>query len=367
MREGKIALPVLKRSILKNLTPVGRLACGTGVGNDYACTAIQEMSDGVFVGTLTASCVRILDVSAEEAYMGTVLDCLVAEAVGKLSTANVLGTVRIHTANVTMTLPHALEEEELKALTAFLNKSLRSYDIDPAAGYTTVSEAVKGVCVSLTLIGEVRLNREAVDHVKKEDFQKHYSTPAGYRLLDGAEVVVTGQIGIEGTLLLTRAYREALCRHYSPSFVRRACEMVQLDVRKAAELAGDCHVPYMHSLAEGGILGGLWEMAEHCGLGMEADLKAIPIGQETVEITEYLNVNPYQLRSGGAMVMLTEDAKHLLSVLHGEGIDATVIGHMTRGKARILHNKDEIRYLDLPAKDSIYDAKLQTVSERSTL
>ena len=39
----------------------------------------------------------------------------------------------------------------------------------------------------------------------------------------------------------------------------------------------------MHDVTEGGIFGALWEMAEASGVGLEIDVKKIPIRQETVE------------------------------------------------------------------------------------
>lgn len=43
----------------------------------------------------------------------------------------------------------------------------------------------------------------------------------------------------------------------------------------------------MHDVTEGGIFGALWEMAEASGVGLEIDLKKIPLRQETVEVCEF--------------------------------------------------------------------------------
>ena len=44
----------------------------------------------------------------------------------------------------------------------------------------------------------------------------------------------------------------------------------------------------MHDITEGGIFGALWEIGEASGTGITADLRKIPIKQETVEICEVL-------------------------------------------------------------------------------
>ncbi len=59
----------------------------------------------------------------------------------------------------------------------------------------------------------------------------------------------------------------------------------------------------MHDVTEGGIFGALWEMAESSGIGLEIDLKKIPLKQETVEICELFDINPYGLIASGAMLM----------------------------------------------------------------
>ena len=44
-------------------------------------------------------------------------------------------------------------------------------------------------------------------------------------------------------------------------------------------------------------------MARGAGVGLEVDLKKIPIRQETVEICNYFGVNPYQIMSSGSMMI----------------------------------------------------------------
>lgn len=50
------------------------------------------------------------------------------------------------------------------------------------------------------------------------------------------------------------------------------------------------------------------------------DLKKIPIRQETVEICEYFDVNPYGLISSGMMLMASADGNALVLALQEAGI-----------------------------------------------
>ena len=66
-----------------------------------------------------------------------------------------------------------------------------------------------------------------------------------------------------------------------------------ISVQSEAAVAVTSGVSAMHDVTEGGIFGALWEMAEASGVGLEIDLKKIPIRQETVEVCEFFGVNPY--------------------------------------------------------------------------
>jgi len=110
----------------------------------------------------------------------------------------------------------------------------------------------------------------------------------------------------------------------------------------------------MHDASEGGIFAALWEMAEGAGVGLTIDLKKLPIRQETVEVCEYLGVNPYELKSGGCLVMTTEDGVGLVNTLETEGIPAVIVGKITDSNDRIIRNEDEVRYMDRPKQDEIY-------------
>ena len=87
---------------------------------------------------------------------------------------------------------------------------------------------------------------------------------------------------------------------------------------------------------------------------MSVDLKAIPIRQETVEICECFRLNPYQLLSTGALLVVTENGKELCRIFCAQGMEAALIGTLQAGNDRVLYNDGETRYLDLPQTDELY-------------
>jgi len=110
----------------------------------------------------------------------------------------------------------------------------------------------------------------------------------------------------------------------------------------------------MFSVTEGGIFGCLWEAARIAGVGLEVDLKKIPICQESVEICDFLDINPYELMSDGTMLIMTPDGEGLNKALANEGVNAGIIGRTTSSNDKIIRNDEEVRYVDKPAADSIY-------------
>ena len=95
-------------------------------------------------------------------------------------------------------------------------------------------------------------------------------------------------------------------------------------------------------------------MAESSGVGLEIDLKKLPIRQETVEICNFLDWNPYELISGGSLLIAAENGADLVRKLEAEKIPAAVVGRTTRGKDRIVKNGEEKRFLEPAKPDELY-------------
>jgi hydrogenase maturation factor len=112
-------------------------------------------------------------------------------------------------------------------------------------------------------------------------------------------------------------------------------------------------VPAMVSLGEGGFFTGLWELSKMTGCGLEADLQAVPILQETIEITDYFGINPYVMRSAGSLLIAARNGEKTLQYLRKEGFMAARIGKLRAGRDKIIHNGEDVRYLDRPQTDSL--------------
>ncbi len=165
------------------------------------------------------------------------------------------------------------------------------------------------------------------------------------------DIVASKWIALEGTARLAEQYRERLLERFPVRMIDEAAAFDRyLSVVPEAATAMKSGVCGIRSLSRSGILAGLWEMAQEAGVGLEVDLRKIPVRQETIEICEFFGENPYEISSGGCLLMTAENGNSLAAALSREGIAATVIGRTTRGNERVLYNQGRKSYLNKPRK-----------------
>ncbi|MCD7736885.1 MAG: hypothetical protein LUI07_08010 [Lachnospiraceae bacterium] len=190
-----------------------------------------------------------------------------------------------------------------------------------------------------------RINGEQPDDRRKEAFP----------VRQGMELIVTRQIGLAGTASLVRLHEEELLGNYPFQMVERAKGFDRwMSVTEAARAVNHFGSSHVYCIARGGIFNALWEMAEGAGVGLEVDIKKIPVKQETIEICEYFDVNPYYLYSEGSLLIATEQPEALLSMLRDADISACVIGRTTDGNDRLILNGESRRFLDRPKADELW-------------
>ncbi len=356
MKSGKISVNVLKRSVFKQIRAKREeVVNGAGMGADCAVFTFAD-------GDMTVSCVQEAPVAVQEdsAFLREAAEIAQeaggAEFSGKsgnyFAERRTMAQLIQKCANnlaakgaepvavlITLLLPENTEEPDIKKLMAEADGACQELHMQIAGGQTRVTTAVKVPCGVVTGIGKIS---------KETHHRLRGAAP-------GQDVVISKWIGLEGTSLLARQYGELLSERLPVYFVEEAAGFDRLlSVVPEAATAVKSGVCAMHDVSEGGIFGALWELAEGAGVGLTIDLKKLPLRQETVEVCECCNVNPYELLSGGCLLMTCEDGSALVSALRTEGIAAVTVGKVTDSNDRILVNEDEVRYLDRPKVDQIY-------------
>lgn len=328
MKVGKVTGNALKRSVLKQIVPTEyrkEICQGAAIGADCALLSCPQDAKA-------AVCVQ------EAAVAGKAdMELLVGRCVNSIAA----GGAKPVAALIGLILPESMEEPELKGLAAAAREACEAYGMQIAGGHTTVSHAVSCPFAALTVWGRLTHDQENSRCLRS-------AAP-------GQDIVISKWIGLEGTALLADRYQERLKQRYPAYLVEEAAGFGKyFSVLPEAQIALEHGVKAMHDASEGGILAALWELAEGAGTGLSVDLKKLPIRQETVEVCECVGANPYELRSGGCLIMTAEDGQALAEALQSAGIPAVVAGRLTEGKERLILNEDEVRYMDRPQVDEIY-------------
>lgn len=170
----------------------------------------------------------------------------------------------------------------------------------------------------------------------------------------GQDIVYAGWAGLEGMLRIIGEKEAELRERFTPAFIGQMkaydSELCGLSKIAVADAMG---VSVIRQVSRGGILASLWDLAKDTELGLNLDLKKIAVRQETIEVCEYFRLNPYQLASSGSFLMLAENGEVLADALNQKGIQAAVIGQLTDSNDKVIHNGEDMRYIDRPAPDEL--------------
>ncbi len=208
----------------------------------------------------------------------------------------------------------------------------------------------------------MKLGKEAMEKLRAEITGK---------LSAGDELVVIGAVALRGTRLIAEREYAFLRNYFSKGFLFH-CRILEeeygiqetpanregtADMESISLLALKAGASALYIMGEGGVLSALWKMAEASQVGLAADLRRIPIRQETIEICEHFDLNPYYLRSEGALLAGVPRSDALVRELERIGVPWAVIGRTNHENSRILYSGVNVRYLDRPAADEIYKMK----------
>ena len=331
MKIGKVSGSVLKRSVFRQLkTKRPEVISGAGAGDECA---VLDSFDGETL--LSASPVTVS--GTDMALYG------IHSAVNNIAACGGEPVAVL----LTVLLPAACEESELKALMNQAEKVCAGLNIQIAGGHTEVTDAVNRIVLTVIAVGRKSAAAGADD-------ENMGSMSAG-TARPGAELVMTKWTGLEGTSVAAKWAEGKLLERFPAYLVDEAKAFDRyLSVIPEAAVAAKSGVWAVTDVSKGGIFGALWKMAEISGVGLEIELKKIPIRQETVEVCNFLDLNPYELVSGGSLLIAAENGNELVEKMERAGIPAAVIGRTTSGNDRVIRNGDEKRFLEPAKTDEIH-------------
>lgn len=206
-------------------------------------------------------------------------------------------------------------------------------------------------------------------------------------LKPGDELVVACPVALKGTSVIAKSKKDKLAERFSAGFIQNCIFLWdsygaqrEVESQTAANEQSDAHsdtqteaqagqsekhsvvwkiaeeagASALYAMGEGGFLSALWKMAEASEVGLEVDFRKVLIRQETIEVCEIFDLNPYKLQAEGSVLIGIRGGEALVQRLRNEGFMAEIIGQTNSGNDRLLYSGGSARYLERPAADEIY-------------
>ena len=190
--------------------------------------------------------------------------------------------------------------------------------------------------------------------------RKDVVTPAGAR--PGDEVVLTKGPAIETAALLAALREEELLGTYPAALVAKAKALTRsiTVVADALAAAASGGVTAMHDATEGGVAGGLFEIAAASGVGMEIDERLFVYPDEVRMVCEAFGIDPVKAIAEGSLLATVRPGKSaaLLARLRRRRIAASVVGRVVADRRRrtIVRRDGQIEALAVPEQDPFWPA-----------
>lgn len=327
MEQGTLGELYLTRSVTKHIRKNNKaVVIGAGVGKDYSMVRTADdrllLSEGMGETPLVAWVKALNNMATSGGGVAGVRVCYM--------------------------LPEGTEEIMLKEYAATFNALADSQGIQIIGGNTRVSSAYLRPSFLVEVIGSIS-GDNILPFKAKPDYQ----------------VVMVGYTGVLGTNLIVDSLYDELRKRFAASYVA-GCKFSEEEyyiapkVNEIKKCIPDYGIVYIHDISQGGVYGALWQLGVALNMGVEAEHKSIPVRQETIEICNYFDINPYMLDGTGAFLVVAKEGELVADRLRQLGYMASVIGRLTENKDRVVvlnsenRANNEKRYLAPVKGDEIY-------------
>ncbi|MBS3819931.1 AIR synthase, partial [bacterium] len=158
-------------------------------------------------------------------------------------------------------------------------------------------------------------------------------------------------------------------KNYPSSLIKKAQALCQqMTVVKDSLLAVEAGgVTSMHDATEGGVLGGLFEVATASGVGMEIDETKFIYPEEVEMVCSTFQIDPLTAIAEGSLLITinSSSTEKLIRKLDKSGIRASVVGKVTGDvKRRTIQRKDGSTVpLLIPQQDPFWPAFFRGIEE----
>jgi hydrogenase maturation factor len=252
--------------------------------------------------------------------------------------------------SVDLNLPPSISDEDLAALWDAFHRTCEDLGIAVVTGHTARYDGCEWPMVG----GATCLALGSADA---------FVTPTMAR--PGDAVVVTKGAAIEATALFAATFPDRLAAGVGGDVVRAADALFgSMTVVPEAVIARefglrDAGVTAMHDATEGGVIGGLLEVAVAADAGIRVDHARIPVRPEVRAVCDHVGIDPYTAISEGTLIatVVPGRADAFVGALTEDGIEAAVVGELLPGgEGRTIVRDGRQESLNHPGLDPFWGA-----------
>ncbi len=245
----------------------------------------------------------------------------------------------------TYLLPEGKTTPELvETISNQVKQACDQINVTVIGGHTEITYGLDRPIIIGTMIGEV-----APDKLVTPD-----------KLSPGDSLMLTKGVPIEATAILAREFSDELAGVLTDEELRIAQDYLHtpgISVLRDAQIAGQHgRVTAMHDPTEGGLAGGLWELAIAGGHTLVIDPTAIPVPPLSRKICAHFDLDPLATIASGALLLAChpDDAPNIIQGLAGQGIACAAIGIAKKGAPEVWQQTEAGRILlPRPERDEI--------------
>jgi hydrogenase maturation factor/predicted fused transcriptional regulator/phosphomethylpyrimidine kinase len=198
--------------------------------------------------------------------------------------------------------------------------------------------------------------------------KNEYVTPAGAQ--PGDDVILTKGPAIETVGILAVLREKELQKKYPQKLINKGkalCKQMTViqDALIAMETGG---VTAMHDATEGGVIGGLFEIANASNVGMKIDESLFILPEEVSMVCDAFHIDPIAAIAEGSL-LITAHSTHsdrIIKNLKKQNINSSVIGTVTDDKkTRILRRQNnQVVPLTIPEQDPFWPVFFEGIQDK---
>jgi len=327
---GKVPTEVLQKIVFKHLGKKRNdVILGPSIGEDAAIVKVGKEVLAIAADPITGA----------EEWLGWLVVNVSANDVATCGVRPIWFTSCI-------LLPKGSKEGLIEKICSQMDRAARRLNIAIIGGHCEITPGLEHPIVTGCSIGIAENGK--------------YVTSSGAKT--GNMIILTKGTGIEGTAILASDRRKELHKVFDESFLRKAERFftkisVVKDALTAFQTGG---VLAMHDPTEGGVAGGLHELADASNVGFQVYEEKILIPNETRKICAHFEIDPLQLISSGSLLIVAERKKteEIVNKLSQNDVPASVIGEVTKPELerKIISRTGEKVKLVRPISDHLWTA-----------